>query len=154
MAVNLFSFLSLLLFSALLLPSSTHCKKIEYCDVKGDYDVKVKGVDISPNPVVRGKPATFSISAFTEKAISGGQLVIDVYYYGAHIHSETHDFCEETSCPVSSGDFILSHSQSLPGFTPPGPYTLKMNLLSGDGVQLTCIRFGFNIKTHSSAADS
>ena len=36
-------------------------------DVKGDYDVKVKGVDISPNPVVRGKPATFSISAFTGK---------------------------------------------------------------------------------------
>lgn len=45
--------------------------------------------------------------------------MIDVYYYGAHIHSETHDFCEETSCPVSSGDFMLSHSQSLPGFTPP-----------------------------------
>lgn len=59
------------------------------------------------------------MSIDAEKAISGGQLVIDVYYYGAHIHSETHDLCEETSCPVSSGDFILSHSQSLPGFTPP-----------------------------------
>ncbi|KAJ8624474.1 hypothetical protein MRB53_033004 [Persea americana] len=33
----------------------------------GDYDVEVKGVKISPDPVVRGKPATFSISASTVK---------------------------------------------------------------------------------------
>ena len=33
----------------------------------GDYDVEVKGVKISPDPVVRGKPATFSISASTGK---------------------------------------------------------------------------------------
>lgn len=52
-------------------------------------------------------------------AISGGKLVIDVAYFGWHIHSETHDLCEETSCPVSDGEFIVSHSQVLPGFTPP-----------------------------------
>ncbi|XXG85890.1 hypothetical protein AAC387_Pa11g0895 [Persea americana] len=31
----------------------------------GDYDVEVKGVKISSDPVVRGKPATFSIFAST-----------------------------------------------------------------------------------------
>lgn len=36
-----------------------------YADKKGDYAVKVSGVEISPNPVVRGKPATFKISAAT-----------------------------------------------------------------------------------------
>lgn len=53
------------------------------------------------------------------EAISGGKLVIDVSYFGWHIHSETHDLCGETSCPVSIGHFVVSHSQVLPGFTPP-----------------------------------
>lgn len=55
----------------------------------------------------------------TGEAISGGKLVIDVSYFGWHIHSESHDLCSETSCPVSTGDFVVSHSQVLPGFTPP-----------------------------------
>lgn len=53
------------------------------------------------------------------EAISGGKLVIDVSYFGWHIHSETHDLCAETSCPVSIGDFVVAHSQVLPGYTPP-----------------------------------
>lgn len=53
------------------------------------------------------------------EAISGGKLVIDVSYFGWHIHSETHDLCAETSCPVSTGDFVVAHSQVLPGYTPP-----------------------------------
>lgn len=53
------------------------------------------------------------------EAISGGKLVIDVSYFGWHIHSETHDLCGETTCPVSVGDFVVAHTQVLPGFTPP-----------------------------------
>lgn len=34
-------------------------------DKNADYDVTVQGVEISPYPVVRGAPATFSISANT-----------------------------------------------------------------------------------------
>lgn len=34
-------------------------------DKKTEYDVKVSGVEISPNPVARGQPATFSIAATT-----------------------------------------------------------------------------------------
>lgn len=33
----------------------------------GEYEVEVKEVKIAPDPVVRGKPATFSISASTGK---------------------------------------------------------------------------------------
>ncbi|MBA0876663.1 hypothetical protein Goshw_016938 [Gossypium schwendimanii] len=69
--------------------------------------------------VVSGKPATFSISASTGQAISGGKAVIDVSYFGFHIHQETHPLCEETSCPIAVGNFVLSHNQVLPGFTPP-----------------------------------
>ncbi|XP_030531856.1 putative phosphatidylglycerol/phosphatidylinositol transfer protein DDB_G0282179 [Rhodamnia argentea] len=128
--------------------------EVTYCDKKTEYDVKVQGVEISPNPVARGRTATFSISASTGLAISGGKLVIDVSYFGWHIHSETHDLCSETSCPVSTGDFVVAHSQVLPGYTPPGSYSLKMKMYDGDKRELTCIGFNFDIGFASSVAES
>ncbi|XP_060671954.1 uncharacterized protein LOC132803304 [Ziziphus jujuba] len=40
-------------------------------DKKAEYDVKVKAVDISPYPIARGKPTTFSISATTDPVTAG-----------------------------------------------------------------------------------
>ncbi|KAK6926502.1 MD-2-related lipid-recognition domain [Dillenia turbinata] len=120
-------------------------KEAKYCDRKANYAVKITGIDIIPDPVVSGKPATFKISASTAEALAGGTVVLDVSYFGVHVHSETHDLCEETSCPISTGDFVLSHTQTLPGFTPPGSYSLKMRLEDAGGSQLTCISFNFNI---------
>ncbi|KAE8125226.1 hypothetical protein FH972_020059 [Carpinus fangiana] len=121
-----------------------------------DYDVKVNKVEIIPDPVARGKPATFSISAYSGKDedITGGKMVIEVSYFGWHIHSETHDLCGETSCPISTGDFVVSHSQDLPGFTPPGSYSLKMRMYDAAKKELTCIGFDFDIGFASSLADS
>ncbi|GAB4859874.1 hypothetical protein Ancab_011355 [Ancistrocladus abbreviatus] len=144
--------LALLFFWVCLAVPSVEAKVVKYCDKKGDYDVKVKGVEISPDPVAIGKPATFSISASTGKAISGGKVVIDVSFFGVHVHTESHDLCEETSCPISEGNFVLSHTQSLPGFTPPGRYTLKMKMEDERKHQLSCISFNFNIAFGSSAA--
>ncbi|EXB38413.1 hypothetical protein L484_022312 [Morus notabilis] len=54
------------LFSSLfLLLPSAQSTNVKYCDKKGKYDVKVKGVEISPDPVVSGEPATFNIAAST-----------------------------------------------------------------------------------------
>ncbi|KAK7278754.1 hypothetical protein RJT34_23790 [Clitoria ternatea] len=141
-------------FSMCLLRPFTNATDIHYCDKKGDYDVEVKEVEISPDPIARGQPATFSISATTGKALSGGKLVIDVSYFGWHIHTETHDLCGETSCPVTVGDFVIAHSQVLPGFTPPGSYSLKLKMYDGNKHELTCITFGFDIGLGSSVADS
>ncbi|XVE59690.1 hypothetical protein DITRI_Ditri05aG0066100 [Diplodiscus trichospermus] len=136
--------LPLLAISLLFLPF-LQATDFKYCDNEGNYVVKVDGVNISPNPVVRGKPATFTISASTGQTISGGKAVIDVSYFGIHIRQETHQLCEETSCPIAVGKFVLSHKQVLPVFTPPGSYTLKMTL-SGEGIsELTCITFNFKI---------
>ncbi|KAL5545686.1 hypothetical protein UlMin_005373 [Ulmus minor] len=138
-------FLSLLLSICLMAPLvQATTTEVRYCDKKA-YDVKVSGVDITPYPVVRGEDATFSIAANAGEPISGGKMVIDVSYFGWHIHTETHDLCQETSCPVSTGDFVVSHSQVLPGFTPPGSYSLKMKMYDGNQRQLTCITFDFSI---------
>lgn len=37
----------------------------KFADKKADYPVKIHGVTISPDPVVRGKKATFEVSATT-----------------------------------------------------------------------------------------
>nr|GEZ56912.1 putative phosphatidylglycerol/ phosphatidylinositol transfer protein [Tanacetum cinerariifolium] len=86
---------------------------------KNNYDIKVSGVEISPYPIQRDVETTFTIAASTETPISGGSLVIDVAYYWFGVYSETSDLCNKTSCPVTTGDFEISHSQSLPGVTPP-----------------------------------
>nr|ADD52196.1 putative ML domain protein [Catharanthus roseus] len=125
--------------------TSARSTTVTYCDKHSDYDVKVSGVKITPNPVRGGEPATFSIAASTDKPISGGKLVIDVYYFGVHVRSETHDICSETSCPILSGDFVVSHSQNLPGFTPPGNYRLRMRMEDVKNQELTCISFNFRI---------
>jgi len=115
------------------------------CAEKGrDYPVTVSGVEVVPDPVVRGEPATFKISASTDKNITTGKLVIDVAYFIFHVHSETHNFCDETSCPAT-GEFVLASQQTLPSFTPPGSYTLTMKLLGDSNAELTCISFGFSI---------
>ncbi|GMQ10855.1 hypothetical protein CsSME_00053695 [Camellia sinensis var. sinensis] len=79
------------------------------------------------------------------EAISGGKLVIDVAYFGFHIYSEIDELCGKTSCPISAGDFLISHSQDLPGFIPPGTYILTMKMEDGNKNQLTCINFDFSI---------
>ncbi|XP_042510380.1 putative phosphatidylglycerol/phosphatidylinositol transfer protein DDB_G0282179 [Macadamia integrifolia] len=141
-----------LLFAAFLIVPSVQAKAVRYCDRKGNYAVKVSGIEMSPDPVVRGEPATFSIIASTGEAISGGKMLIDVSYFGVPIHKETHDLCGETSCPVSLGDFVISHTQVLPGYTPPGSYTLKMTMSDADGNVLTCVSFDFKIRVGSSVA--
>ncbi|CAM8891739.1 unnamed protein product [Rhodiola kirilowii] len=135
------------LLSLCLLASAVQGRttKVTYCDKKANYDVKVGGVDITPYPVSGGHPATFSISATAGETITGGHVVIDVSYFGLHVHSETIDLCKETSCPVSAGDFVIAHSQVLPGFTPPGSYSLKMKIEDENNHPLTCIGFQFSI---------
>ncbi|PIA54268.1 hypothetical protein AQUCO_00900664v1 [Aquilegia coerulea] len=138
--------LSLIFVAFLLLPSiQAKTTKVEPCDVKTKYAVKVTGVDINPNPVSRGKPTTFSISASTDKLISEGAMDIEVKYFGISVHSEKFDLCKETSCPVGAGNFVISHTQELPGITPPGTYTLKLKMLEKNGKELSCVHFDFSI---------
>ncbi|CAN6170970.1 unnamed protein product [Urochloa humidicola] len=140
------SLLVLAAFAAclLLLPAASAATSVEYCNKGKKYPVKVSGVEIVPDPVRPGQPATFKITASTDKTIKNGKLQIDVKYFFLYVHSETHDICEETTCPAT-GNFVLSHGQTLPGFTPPGSYTITMKMLGDNNEELSCISFGFSI---------
>ncbi|KAD5508541.1 hypothetical protein E3N88_16244 [Mikania micrantha] len=102
-----------------LISSFADAIDVKYCNKKNNYAVKVSGVEINPYPIERNIETTFTIAASTETPISGGNLVIDVSYYFFGVYSETSDLCTKTSCPVATGDFAISHSQSLPSVTPP-----------------------------------
>ncbi|CAA7041781.1 unnamed protein product [Microthlaspi erraticum] len=138
----------LLLFLSIFLLPTLRATSFHYCDKKLD-PVKVKGVEISPYPVVSGKAATFKILGSTVENISGGKVVIKVSLFGIPVHTETHDLCDETACPISPGSLVLSHSQTLPSFAPPGTYTLKMTINDKNGGRLTCISFKFKITLSS-----
>ncbi|KAM0846825.1 hypothetical protein ACQ4PT_055358 [Festuca glaucescens] len=142
------SLLALVLLAAavctLLLPSVSAVTDFECCKKGKDYPVKVTGVEIVPDPVQPGKPATFKISASTDETITKGKLVVDVKYFFFNVYSETDDICTKTTCPATA-DFELAHSQTLPSFTPPGSYTITMKLLGENDKELSCISFGFSI---------
>ncbi|XP_061356856.1 uncharacterized protein LOC133301256 [Gastrolobium bilobum] len=145
-----------LLSLSILFLSSFHAQakvNFKYCDKKANYAVKVSGIEILPNPVVSGDPATFKISATSGQGISGGELVIGVSYVGVPVHTETIDLCEEVSCPVTNGNFVITHTQTLPSITPPGPYALKMTLKNDKNELLTCIKFNFKIVLRSFVSD-
>ncbi|CAL5354110.1 unnamed protein product [Camellia sinensis] len=140
------------LFAACLSMHSIQATVIKYCNKKTNYVVKVDDVEISPYPVSTGEPTTFTIKASTGQALTGGKMALDVSYFGVKVHSESHSICEKTSCPISVGKFVLSHTQTLPGITPPGSYTLKMKMEDEKKHQLTCISFNFNIGLGSSVS--
>ncbi|GLJ31246.1 hypothetical protein SUGI_0626540 [Cryptomeria japonica] len=119
--------------------------KPTYCGTEDRYEVKVDNVRITPNPIVSGKSATFNISATSEDVIPAGKLSIEVYLFGICVYTEIHDLCSKTTCPIKKGDFILTNSQSLPWFTPPGNYKLRMKMMDADDKILTCIYIEFSI---------
>ncbi|KVH90550.1 putative phosphatidylglycerol/phosphatidylinositol transfer protein DDB_G0282179 [Cynara cardunculus var. scolymus] len=139
-----------LLCSAYLIAPFADAIDVKYCKKNKDYAVKVSGVEITPYPVTRGPETTFTITASTDTPIVGGSLQIDVSYYFFGVYSETSDLCTKTECPVSCGDFAISHSQALPSVTPPGSYTLTMKMKDGDKNELTCITFDFSIGWYNS----
>lgn len=58
------------------------------------------------------------------QAVYGGEVVIGVSYVGIPVHTESIDLCNEVACPVRNGNFLISHTQTLPSITPPVSFTL------------------------------
>ncbi|KAI3683706.1 hypothetical protein L1987_84219 [Smallanthus sonchifolius] len=134
-----------LLYSLSLIAPSIYATDFEYCNKKKEYAVTVSGVEINPDPITKGQETSFTISAFTDKPLSGGKVVIGVAYFGWSVFSETGDLCASISCPIPAGDLTISYSKLLPALAPPGSYTLTLKIQDGNKSELTCIKFDFTI---------
>jgi len=130
--------------SLIPLANSAAAKPV-YCDLDKSFPVKVKSVDIDPYPLVSGKLATFKISATCNETIPSGKLNILIFFYGLPVHTENHDLCTKTACPVKQGGFVLTNSQSLPGSTTAGEYKLRMKMMNAYDKLLTCVYVSFKI---------
>ncbi|XP_045831805.1 putative phosphatidylglycerol/phosphatidylinositol transfer protein DDB_G0282179 [Trifolium pratense] len=159
MAVHSSSKLNLILClsSTLLLLSSSHSQaesqSLQYCEKSANYAVQISNVEILPDPVVRGEPFTFKIKAHTGKPILSGDLIYEISFPGieepAIFH---HALSEETPLPVTPGHFLLTHTELLPAYTPPGTYNVKLTFKDQSEKRLTCIVFPFTIGAKSSVS--
>ncbi|GAU14449.1 hypothetical protein TSUD_249890 [Trifolium subterraneum] len=177
MAVHSTSKLNLILClsSTLLLLSSVHVQaesqSLKYCEKSANYAVHISNVEILPDPVVRGEPFTFKIDAYTGhtsfptylsfvtvedfwkegEPILSGDLIYEISFAGidepAIFH---HALSEETPLPVAPGHFLLTHTELLPAYTPPGTYNVKLTFKDQNDKRLTCVVFPFTIGAKSS----
>ncbi|CAM6091308.1 unnamed protein product [Calypogeia fissa] len=108
------------------------------------YPVKIEDVLISPDPVVAGQWATFTIPAVANEELSGGTVVVTVSFFGIKVHTEKDDLCSKSNCPIN-GEFTLNSQEFLPQYTPPGSYKLKFQVLDSNGNELTCASIAFSI---------
>ncbi|KAI3826268.1 hypothetical protein L1987_00313 [Smallanthus sonchifolius] len=117
-----------LLYSLSMITPSIYATDFEYCNKKKEYVVTISGVEINPDPITKGQETSFTISAFTDKQLSRGKVVIGVAYFGWSVFSETGDLCASISCPIPAGDLTISYSKLLPALAPPGSYTLTLKI--------------------------
>ncbi|MED6169574.1 hypothetical protein PIB30_022514 [Stylosanthes scabra] len=140
-------------FSTILLQAQA--ETVKYCEKSANYVVKVSDVEILPDPVVKGEPFTFKISAYSPETIPNGDLVYEISYAGAEGAPPAifhHDLCEEAPCPLPAGHFTLTHTELLPSYTPSGTYHVKLTFKDYKDNQLTCITFPFKIGSESSVS--
>ncbi|XP_022151451.1 uncharacterized protein LOC111019382 [Momordica charantia] len=127
---------------------------VQLCDETATYDIMVKGVEISPSPIVRGHPTNMTFNLIIGKPIIAGKMVVDISYFGWHIYSDSHDICVETSCPYSFGDFALTPLRTPLAFFFPGSYHMQIMIVDGDDNKLTCFGFDYELVIASLFGDS
>ncbi|KAG6596628.1 hypothetical protein SDJN03_09808, partial [Cucurbita argyrosperma subsp. sororia] len=119
--------------------------RVHLCDETAKYDIMVKGVEISPSPIVRGHPTNMTLNLIIGKPIIAGKMVVDILYFGWHVYSDSYDICVETSCPYTSGDFALAPFQTPLAFFVPGSYHMQITIIDGHDNKLTCFGFDYEL---------
>ncbi|TYK25335.1 putative phosphatidylglycerol/phosphatidylinositol transfer protein [Cucumis melo var. makuwa] len=135
-------------------PQFSFATRVQLCDETAEYDITVKGVEISPSPIVRGHPTNMTFNLLIGNPIIAGKMVVDISYFGWHIYSDSHDICVETSCPYLSGDFALPPLRTPLAFFLPGSYHMQITIVDGDDNKLTCFGFDYELVIASLFGDS
>ncbi|CAL9223109.1 unnamed protein product [Arabidopsis halleri] len=106
----------LLLLVSLLFSSALCGPRFKTCNTGLQYPVKVKSVEISPDPVKRSGNGEITITAITNKEIPDGvivnlKLAISMFL----VSTKSYSLCDITACPVAPGPIVLNLSNI---FTP------------------------------------
>ncbi|GMH32751.1 hypothetical protein BSKO_00585 [Bryopsis sp. KO-2023] len=97
-------------------------------------------VDLNPIGIKSGSDVVFTIDGVnTAHAVSAGifdvrvskKMTIKLPWGGVAtkeiaLYSESKSLCERADCPIPTGDVSFTYVKHIPGYTPPGDYSIKL----------------------------
>jgi hypothetical protein len=122
-----------------------------------DIDFKMCGSDTTLKQLkMRHEPdnlrAGMDFKVYTDgnnigSSIQSGTTVTKTYYMGIEIQTTRHSVCDsiQGGCPVRPGPTLSLSNVNLPGHAPRGTYTCKTTTLDGNGKQIGCVDWSFQV---------
>ncbi|KAL7627571.1 Phosphatidylglycerol/phosphatidylinositol transfer protein [Parahypoxylon ruwenzoriense] len=128
---------------------------LEFCDSDHTDDiVKIKSVDLLPNPPESGAELVIHATGTVYEPIKEGAYVNLVVKYGLiRLISTKADLCEQIKnvdleCPIEKGVLSITKSVEIPREVPPGTYNVFAEVFNADDKPITClqatVKFGGN----------
>ncbi|CAF1704697.1 BnaCnng53350D [Brassica napus] len=97
-----------LLVSLFFLPSALGGTDFHNCNPLRDYPVKVKTVEISPDPVKISTNGNITITGSTSVDIPDGATVNLDLRFPEPISKRSYSLCDIVACPVAAGPIVLN----------------------------------------------
>lgn len=116
----------------------------KYCD--GDWEAKIANATVIPDPARAGKDINVMISGEIGRVVEGGELDITVLFHKIPVYKETDNLCDRLDACPANGPFVVDAKQSLPSFTLPGKYQLKVTAKDDEDKKLVCMLLDLEIK--------
>lgn len=119
---------------------------LEFCQEPSNHILKIKEVDLSPNPPEPGKTLTIKASGtLSEKIVKGATVNLEVKWGLISLIHQTVDLCDQLKnvdmeCPLEAGDMVLTKQVDLPKQIPPGKYSVLADVYDKDQKQVTCLK--------------
>lgn len=136
----LFVFAALLVVAAIADPWSS-------CGTASDH-LKINSITITPQQLVPGQQFTVAFDGTMDESVTSGSIHIEVKYIGIKIFEHTYDICSFTSevkCPIASGPFTMTETETFPTGVPKGKYTGQIKLVDQNQQEITCINFDVKV---------
>ncbi|CAH8358267.1 unnamed protein product [Eruca vesicaria subsp. sativa] len=98
-----------LLVSLFFLPTALGATDFHNCNPLRKYPVKVKTVEISPDPVKINTNGNITITGSTSIDIPDGATVnLNLRRYDVLISNRSYSLCDIVACPVASGPIVVN----------------------------------------------
>lgn len=111
--------------------------------------LRISAVDLSPDPVVAGKPLVVKIKGNPDQTVSGGKVILTVKALGIVITTLEFNTCTDlgVKCPVAAGTPISAQlTYPVPGEAPGGiTATAEVNVKDQNNNELSCISLQIKI---------
>ncbi|WP_435647360.1 ML domain-containing protein [Kitasatospora purpeofusca] len=103
-------------------------------------DFTVDGVTFSPDPPVKGRALTFTLTGALKKAVTGGTIDLRVKYGIITVAKES-----TALGAAAAGPCTTQATCTIGADSPSGSYTAQVNILDQDGKEIAAVNVSFRI---------